>query len=73
MKQGITCMKKASSLLIAEMATVDLSVESAILLLRTLRKEEREIYKTNVQPQLMSDKRYNLNSFVTTHIIIAIG
>jgi hypothetical protein len=54
-------LKKASSLLIAEMATVNLSVESAILLLRTLRKEKREIYKTNVQPQLMSDKRYILS------------
>ena len=50
-------LKKSSSLLVAEMATSDLSVESAILLLRTLRKQEREIFKRNVQPQLMSDKR----------------
>lgn len=50
-------LKKSSSLLVAEMATSDLSVESAILLLQTLRKQEREIFKRNVQPQLMSDKR----------------
>ena len=50
-------LKKSSVLLVAEMATCDLSVESAMLLLRELRRHEREIYKNNVQPQMMSDKR----------------
>ena len=54
-------LKKASSLLVAEMATCDLSVESAMMFLRELRRHEREIYKSNVQPQLMSDKRWILS------------
>ncbi len=47
----------SSTLLVAEMATCDLSIESAVLMLRTLRHEERELFKYNVVPQIMSDKR----------------
>ena len=57
-------LKKSSALLVAEMASEDLSVESAILMLRTLRKEERAIFKTNAQPQLMSDKRFDMNKSI---------
>ena len=57
-------LKKSSALLVAEMASEDLSVESAILMVRTLRKEERAIFKTNAQPQLMSDKRSDMHTSI---------
>lgn len=50
-------LKNSSALLVAEMATTDLSVESAILFMRELRRQEKEVFKNNVQPNMMSDKR----------------